>query len=88
MVMIPDDSKSCKINSHQISSVPDIESVRALGEAINTFKGGAILVSHDQQLIKLCCKELWLVKDKGVQSIKGGYDEYRRIVENELKDTF
>jgi len=64
----------------------DIETVRALAESINRFKGGAILVSHDQQLIKLCCKELWLVKDKGVKSIKGGYDEYRRIIETELKD--
>ena len=66
----------------------DIETVRALGDALNSFKGGAIIVSHDQQLIKLCCKELWLVKDKGVISIKGGYEEYRRIIETELKDTF
>lgn len=66
----------------------DIETVRALAESINKFKGGCIIVSHDQQLIKLCCKELWLVKDKGIRSIKGNYDEYRKIVETELKDAF
>ncbi|KAK4336842.1 hypothetical protein RND71_044165 [Anisodus tanguticus] len=58
----------------------DVETVEALGNAINKFKGGVILVSHDQQLLEMVCKELWLVKDKTVETIKGGFEEYRRIV--------
>jgi ATP-binding cassette subfamily F protein 3 len=64
----------------------DVETVEALGEAINKFKGGVILVSHDQQLIRMICKELWLVRDKKVETIKGGFEEYRRIVDQELKE--
>ena len=60
--------------------------MEALGEAIHKYKGGVILVSHDQQLIKMICRELWLVQDHQVQTIKGGFDEYRRIVDQELKD--
>jgi ATP-binding cassette subfamily F protein 3 len=33
----------------------------------------------------MVCKELWVCGDKKVQSIEGGFDEYRRIVERELE---
>lgn len=64
----------------------DIETVEALGDSLNKFKGGVILVSHDEQLIKLVCKELWLVKDKTVKSLEGGFDEYKLLIEKELAD--
>jgi ATP-binding cassette subfamily F protein 3 len=49
------------------------------------FKGGVILVSHDERLIQLICKELWLCKDGSVKSIEGGYEQYRKIIEAELE---
>ncbi|KAG8037531.1 hypothetical protein G9C98_005741 [Cotesia typhae] len=63
----------------------DIESIEALGKALNTCKAGVILVSHDERLIRMVCTELW-VCDKGtVRCIEGGFDEYRKIVEKELE---
>ncbi|XP_038061203.1 ATP-binding cassette sub-family F member 3-like [Patiria miniata] len=62
----------------------DIETVEALGKAINTFKGGVMLVSHDESLIRLTCKELWVCADGDVKSMEGGLDEYKRIVEAEF----
>jgi ATPase subunit of ABC transporter with duplicated ATPase domains len=38
----------------------DIESIEALGKAIGKFTGGVILVSHDERLIRMVCKELWV----------------------------
>lgn len=62
----------------------DMESIEALGVALNKFKGGVILVSHDERLISLICKELWVVREGRVDSLEGGFEEYRRIVETEL----
>lgn len=43
-----------------------------------------ILVSHDERLIRVVCKELWICGGGTVASIEGGFDEYRKIVEREL----
>lgn len=59
--------------------------IEALGHAINNYKGGVILVSHDERLIRMVCKELWICGEGTVRSIDGGFDEYRKIVEKELE---
>ncbi|XP_074599540.1 ATP-binding cassette sub-family F member 3 isoform X2 [Brevipalpus obovatus] len=64
----------------------DVETVEALGDALNHYKGGVVLVSHDETLIRMVCKELWLVKDKKVTSLEGGFEQYRMLVEKELED--
>lgn len=38
----------------------DIETIEALGVGLANYKGGVILVSHDQKLITLVCQELWV----------------------------
>ncbi|XP_075160357.1 ATP-binding cassette sub-family F member 3 [Haematobia irritans] len=63
----------------------DIETIDALGKAINAFKGGVILVSHDERLIKVVCKELWVCGDRTVRAIEGGIDEYKREVYKEIE---
>ncbi|KAF5306592.1 hypothetical protein FQR65_LT18534 [Abscondita terminalis] len=63
----------------------DIETIEALGKAINTYNGGVILVSHDERLIRMVCTELWVCGNGKVQSIEGGFDEYRKVVEKELE---
>ncbi|CAH4032215.1 ATP-binding cassette sub-family F member 3 [Pieris brassicae] len=64
----------------------DIETIEALGKAINKYSGGVILVSHDERLIRMVCRELWVCGGGSVQSVEGGFDEYRKIVERELLD--
>lgn len=65
----------------------DIETIEALGKAIAKYTGGVILVSHDERLIRMVCKELWVCGNGTVQSVEGGFDEYRKIVEKELEAT-
>ncbi|XP_076451873.1 ATP-binding cassette sub-family F member 3-like [Babylonia areolata] len=62
----------------------DMETIEALGEALNKFQGGVVLVSHDERLIRKICKELWVVSKGTVKSLDGGIDEYKAIVEAEL----
>lgn len=44
-----------------------------------------ILVSHDERLIRMVCKELWVCANGTVKSMEGGFDEYKRIVEAEIE---
>uniref|UniRef100_A0A1A9WSL8 ATP-binding cassette sub-family F member 3 n=1 Tax=Glossina brevipalpis TaxID=37001 RepID=A0A1A9WSL8_9MUSC len=63
----------------------DIETIDALGKAINAFKGGVVLVSHDERLIKVICKELWVCGNRTVRAVEGGLDEYKREVYREIE---
>lgn len=63
----------------------DIETIEALGRALEKFQGGVVLVSHDERLIRMVCKELWVCSKGSVRSIEGGFDEYRRLVQRELQ---
>ena len=51
---------------------------------IFSFKGGVILVSHDEKLIRMVCKELWVCSRGKVYCLEGGFEEYRKIVEKEI----
>lgn len=62
----------------------DIETVDALGRALNIFKGGVILVSHNEQLIQMIAKEVWLVGNKTVRTVEGGFDAYKTALEEEF----
>jgi len=55
----------------------DIESIDALAEAINDFKGGVIIVSHDERLIRDTNCNLYVIEDQGISQIDGGFDDYR-----------
>ncbi|XP_047450560.1 ATP-binding cassette sub-family F member 3 [Mugil cephalus] len=63
----------------------DMETIEALAKALNKFKGGVILVSHDERLIRLVCKELWVCEAGSVRRIDGGFDEYRDILHQQFK---
>ncbi|KAL8578789.1 ATP-binding cassette sub- F member 3 [Nucella lapillus] len=62
----------------------DMETIEALGESLNKFQGGVVLVSHDERLIRKVCLELWVVDKGTVRSLEGGIDQYKAIVEAEL----
>ncbi|CAJ1066383.1 ATP-binding cassette sub-family F member 3 [Xyrichtys novacula] len=63
----------------------DMETIEALAKALNKFKGGVILVSHDERLIRLVCKELWVCEGGKVSRIDGGFDEYRDILQEQFR---
>ncbi|XP_075993168.1 ATP-binding cassette sub-family F member 3 [Genypterus blacodes] len=63
----------------------DMETIEALAKALNKFKGGVILVSHDERLIRLVCKELWVCEAGKVHRVDGGFDEYRDILQEQFR---
>uniref|UniRef100_A0A8C5DCS5 ATP-binding cassette sub-family F member 1 n=1 Tax=Gouania willdenowi TaxID=441366 RepID=A0A8C5DCS5_GOUWI len=65
----------------------DIESIDALSEAINEYKGAVIIVSHDARLITETQCQLWVVEDTSINQIDGDFDEYKREVLEALGET-
>uniref|UniRef100_A0A8C9W531 ATP-binding cassette sub-family F member 3 n=1 Tax=Scleropages formosus TaxID=113540 RepID=A0A8C9W531_SCLFO len=64
----------------------DMETIEALGKALNKFKGGVILVSHDERLIRMVCKELWVCEGGKVRRVDGGFDEYRDVLQEQFRN--
>ncbi|XP_043926120.1 ATP-binding cassette sub-family F member 3 [Protopterus annectens] len=62
----------------------DMETIEALGKALNTFKGGVILVSHDERFIRIVCRELWVCENQTVRRLDGGFDEYKDVLQEQF----
>ncbi|KAK8378931.1 hypothetical protein O3P69_009573 [Scylla paramamosain] len=62
----------------------DIESIDALAEAISEYKGGVIIVSHDERLIRDTDCSLWVIEDQTINEIDGDFDDYRKELLDEL----
>uniref|UniRef100_A0A8C6QX92 ATP-binding cassette sub-family F member 1 n=2 Tax=Nannospalax galili TaxID=1026970 RepID=A0A8C6QX92_NANGA len=58
----------------------DIESIDALGEAVNEYKGAVIVVSHDARLITETNCQLWVVEEQSISQIDGDFEDYKREV--------
>ncbi|XP_063263986.1 ATP-binding cassette sub-family F member 3 isoform X2 [Prinia subflava] len=63
----------------------DMETIEALAKALNKFRGGVILVSHDERFIRLVCQELWVCENGTVTRIEGGFDQYRDILKEQFR---
>ena len=53
--------------------------------SIRFLQGGVILVSHNEQLIKMTAEEVWLVGNKTVKTVEGGFAAYKSALEEEFK---
>mmetsp|Transcript_9988 Transcript_9988/g.14012 ORF Transcript_9988/g.14012 Transcript_9988/m.14012 type:complete len:851 (-) Transcript_9988:83-2635(-) len=64
----------------------DLETTEALIEAIHVFKGGVLLVSHDQHLLTSVCKNLYVVENGQVERLRQGttngeaFEAYKKAV--------
>ena len=56
----------------------DVDAREALVEALNTYDGAVVLVSHDPHLVELVCDRLWLVDDGKCKQFDGDLDDYKR----------
>jgi ATP-binding cassette subfamily F protein 3 len=58
----------------------DIDSRQMLVEALNSYNGAVILISHDRHLVEASVERLWIVKDGSVLPYDGDMDSYRKEV--------
>jgi ATPase subunit of ABC transporter with duplicated ATPase domains len=54
----------------------DLESIVALGDALERYEGTAFVVTHDRDLIESFATRLFAFTDKGLVDFKGTYEEF------------
>lgn len=62
----------------------DIESIEALEEALEDFKGTLLFISHDRFFINKICSRIVAVEENRLASYPGSYDDYKNK-KNELQ---
>lgn len=62
----------------------DLESIDALADALSTFKGGVVIVTHDERLIRATECVLYVVEHYSIEEIEGDFDDYRQEILDEL----
>jgi ATP-binding cassette subfamily F protein 3 len=55
-----------------------MESIDALVEAVKDFRGGLMVVSHDQYFITNTCRDLWVVGGGKATRFRGNFDDYKK----------
>lgn len=68
----------------------DMQSIDALGDALEEFTGGVVLVSHDSRLISRVCEdeeksETWVVDNGTVRKFPGTFEEYKEELQKEIR---
>eukprot|EP00981_Chlorochromonas_danica_P003322 scaffold644_cov168-Ochromonas_danica.AAC.14 len=63
----------------------DMESIDSLAKAINNFKGGMVLVSHDMRLISQVAKEIWLCDHRTVAKYVGEIADFKMQLRRQMK---
>ena len=58
----------------------DIDSRQALIQALTTYSGAVILVSHDPHLVNACADSLWMVTDGTCKPYDGDLDTYKDLL--------
>ncbi|MEM6834677.1 MAG: ABC-F family ATP-binding cassette domain-containing protein [Pseudomonadota bacterium] len=58
----------------------DIASRQILAEAISTYEGAVLIISHDRALLDLCADRLWVVENQTVKRFDGTLGDYRASV--------
>lgn len=58
----------------------DTQGLDALAEALNNFKGGVLMVSHDVSIIDKVCKEIWVSEDGTVKRFPGNIHDYKKHI--------
>ena len=73
------------VNSVQIWAQPYCLYPFLSSSILSPSQGGVVLVSHDERLIRLVCKELWVCEGGKVRRVEGGFDEYRDILQEQFR---
>ena len=56
----------------------DLATIDSLAEAINAFKGGVVIVSHDFRLLDKVAKDIYVIENKTATRWEGGILDYKK----------
>lgn len=58
----------------------DMDAINALIIALENYKGGLVIVSHDQYFVSSLCQTIYNVRNGAIKKFDGGFDEYKQAV--------
>ena len=58
----------------------DMQAVDALIMALTNFKGGLLIVSHDQYFVSCVCDEIWYIKNAYLKKFNGDFETYKNAL--------
>jgi len=58
----------------------DIDAVNGLIVALNNFKGGILVVSHDEHFVSNVCNQIYYVKKQKLNKFNGDFAKYRTML--------
>ncbi|EDK38636.2 hypothetical protein PGUG_02734 [Meyerozyma guilliermondii ATCC 6260] len=58
----------------------DTQGLDALADALNEFKGGILMVSHDVNIIDRVCNEIWVAENETVSKFPGDIHAYKKHI--------
>jgi ATP-binding cassette subfamily F protein 3 len=62
-----------------------MDSIDALSSALRAFKGGILIVSHDQNFLDSVCSEVWVCNNKKLTRFTGDPNDAARGVVQQYK---
>jgi len=57
----------------------DVESIEALEDAVASYDGSVLLVSHDRELLRSLTTKLWIVHDQRLTEFDGSFGEWEIV---------
>jgi ATP-binding cassette subfamily F protein 3 len=57
----------------------DVESIEALEDAIESYDGTVVLVSHDRELLRALTSKVWVLHEKHITEFPGGFSEWEEV---------
>ena len=59
----------------------DVESIEALEDALGSYEGTTILVSHDRALLRALATRVWILHEQTITAFDGGFSEWETLSE-------
>ena len=72
----------------EVTNNLDMDSIEALGKALQRYKGAIVAVTHDQAFANLIGNQIFVCQDKKMVEFEGSFQEYRDMVKAEIRDKF
>jgi ATP-binding cassette, subfamily F, member 3 len=58
----------------------DYDAINALIDGLKAYKGGLVVVSHDEYFLNALCDRLYLVEEGKALPFEGDLNDYRKLV--------
>ena len=63
----------------------DLDAINALIIALNSYDGGLLVVSHDQNFVERVCNQIYMIENKKCKLFRGNFDDYRKYLRNNME---